>query len=212
MRTKLLTASMATALLLAATAANAVTYDFTGFASASSNASNTYSSSGVSITVTADSNVIGAVNPQVKENTSPATTTVDPGFYRGVGVVTDSALNGMVNASERLDIVIPAGYQVSSITVAGDLGFAFTMLMDNIGVGGATIATQNNVTQDARVTLSPSALLGSTFSIFGDASNQSGGVWLTGLQLSATVPLPAGGMLLAGALAAGGIATKRRKR
>lgn len=198
--------------LAASTSASALTIDFTGFSAQANKVTETYANGGVSVTATAGTDAKDDINPRLKEATSPGATSTDPGFYRGLGVTTANNADGSISANEWVQFTIPAGYVVTSVSLTqqGTGSAAFDLLVDSTTVGGGIVSLLNNAGNDGRTPFAPTKMEGSAFIVSSDALN-SGGVWVNSLELQlATMPLPAGVLLLGGALAAGGVAARRK--
>lgn len=205
--------------MLAASAASAVTIDFTSFVGVSFKNSETYMNGGVSVTATPGTTAT-TTGIQLVEASSPAFTSGNPGSYRGLGVRTDDLTEAFMNAEESIFFSIPAGYVVTSVTVTrtgGELEQqAFSAFVDGSDVsgGGNTIVTVNNSSTDGRSTFAVTEMAGSMFEVRAFSGNDKG-VWINSLELEledpGVVPLPAGIVLLGGALVAGRIATRRKQ-
>lgn len=212
MQFSLLKAAVASIAVMTASSASAVTFDFTGFSSFASKVAETYTSGMVSVTAAPSV-------PNLVESTSPGATSADPGFYRGIGVLASGTTTGAIDAGEFVNFAIPAGYVISSITVTRTGGAgqfqSFGAFVDGGAVGGGLVTAQNDTATDGRTTFALAPTTGSIFTVLSDGGNDRG-IWINALEVdlasAGVVPLPAGIFLLGGALAAGGVASRRKAK
>lgn len=189
---------------------SAATFDFTGLTNATFPSPKVYASEGLSVTVSSSSPVSGAA---IAEGISPS-------FYRGLGVVDSLDSFSSIDAGQELSFAIPAGYQVTSVTVARR-GGAIQTAEFNLFNGPSLISsafevleTPNTAAIDGRETVSI-AQGGSLFSI-SSADGNTGGIWVNEIVFEpltdlTVVSLPPSIVILGSALGLGALLSWRRR-